>query len=375
MDFRLTKEQELMKEVVRSFTRREIESRASEIDSEGKIPDDVIRKMSGIRLLGMTISKEYGGMGATDLDCALAVEQVAYSGTGAWWLVAFTSSIPEGIEKFGSEEQKRTYLNPVCEGTMLPSIQFTESETGSDPKALTTTVLPKGDTYVIKGMKRFSTFGSREGYAVLYGKDDTGQVTAFIVPKFLPGYSVSKVFDLMGGGGIEATDVYYDEVEVPVGNMLGEKGGGFNILQRWIAIEKIQQCAACVGIAQAGLDEALRFAKTRNVRKGVQADLQGIQWLLAEMYSRLGAARCLAYRAAFLKEADSGDWMTEAAAAKVFVVPTAMEVVDLARRVHGSYGYTKEFKIERLYRAVAGASVIAVSNEINKSIVAASLIR
>jgi len=169
--------------------------------------------------------------------------------------------------------------------------------------------------------------------------------------------------------------VFLENVTVPEENLLGVKGKGLNILLYWIAYEKIQQCAACLGIAQAALDEARSYAKSRIVKGKPMAKLLSIRSMLAEMYSHLQAARWLTYRTAFLKDSDAPGWMTEAAAAKLFVVPAAMDIVEKARQIHGAYGYTKEFKIERLNRAIAGASVIAVGLEINRSIVSASLIK
>lgn len=375
MDFNLSNEQEQLIKTLKIFTEKEIEPNASEIDYKGRIPDRLIKKMSQMGLLGMTIPQEYGGPGASYLDCILTVEQLAYSATGVWWLVAFSSSIPGCIVTYGNETQKKAYLKEVCLGKLIPSIQFTEAETGSDPRGITTSIKKDGDSYLINGMKRFSTFAAREGYSILYGKDDQDQISALIVPKFIQGYSTSKNFKLMGSGGMEAADAYYDEVKVPAENILGEKGQGMSILTDWIADEKIQQCAACVGLSQAALDEATSFSKTRRTGKGFQSDLQGVRWMLAEMYASLVAARWLTRRAACLKSDNSPIWMTEAAAAKVFVVPAAIKIVELSRRIHGSYGYTKDYKIERIYRAVAGASAIAVSNEINKSIVAASLVK
>jgi alkylation response protein AidB-like acyl-CoA dehydrogenase len=173
----------------------------------------------------------------------------------------------------------------------------------------------------------------------------------------------------MGGGGIEAVDVLFENMRVPRENLLGEHGKGFDILSYWIASEKIEQRSACVGMAQAALDEAVKHARSRMVRDKPMTDMQGIQWMLAEMYPKIEAARWLTYRAAFLQDQKTRDWMTEAAAAKLFVMPATLEVVEIARRIHGAYGYSREFKIERIYRAIAGATGIATSLEINKSIV------
>jgi alkylation response protein AidB-like acyl-CoA dehydrogenase len=374
MEFDFTEEQILLRQSLREFTKREIEPLAAEIDSQGILPDDLLRKMAQIRLPGMILPPQYGGSGASSLSCVLAIEQIGYSGTGAWWLAAFTNSIPECIIRFGTDDQKKKHLRPVCEGNVYPSIQFTEENTGSDPEALITTAIPDGNHYVINGMKRFSTFGARPGYAILYAKDETDKCSAFIVEKNRKGYSTSRNYDLMGGGGIETADVFLEDLIVPEENLLGVKGDGLSILLYWVAYEKIQQCAACLGIAESALDEARKYAKSRIVRGKPMARLLSIRSMLAEMYSRLQAARWLTYRAAFLKDSDAPGWMTEAAAAKLFVVPTVMEIVEMARQIHGAYGYTKEYKIERLNRAIAGASVIAVGLEINRSIVSAPLI-
>ena len=375
MDFSLKEDQLLLQETVRKFTEREIEPIAAQIDQEERLPDDLIKKMSQMGLLGMVIPKLYGGGETDHLSVVLACERIAYSGTGVWWLVAFNNSIPETIARFGSEEIKKQYLRPLCDGAAYGSLQFTEENTGSDPTALITTAILDGESYIVNGMKRFSTFGGREGYAVLYAKDDKDQCSAFVIKKNEEGYTVTENWRLMGGGGMEAVDVYFKNMRIPEENLLGEKRKGFEVLLHWIAIEKIEQCGACVGMAQAALDEAIKYAKLRRVKEKLMSGMQGIQWMLAEMYSRVEAARWLTYRTAFLQDQEIKDWMVEAASAKLFITPTAMEAVEMARRIHGAYGYTREFKIERIYRAIAGVAAIATSLEINKSIVGGWLVR
>jgi alkylation response protein AidB-like acyl-CoA dehydrogenase len=224
-------------------------------------------------------------------------------------------------------------------------------------------------------MKRFSTFGARDGNALLWAKDETGNCTCFIVEKNAPGYSASKLWELMGGGGVEPADVYYEDYRVPKENMLGEKGKGFDVLLYWIAVEKVEGCIVAVGLAQAALDEAINYTKNRTVRGKPMSAMQGIRWMLADMYAKIEACRWLTYRTALLLEQDSPDFQTEASATKIFVQPTITEVIGTALRLHGGYGYTKDFKIERLYRAQPGNVVISVSLEINKSIVGASLVK
>lgn len=373
MDFNLSDEQEMLKKTARDFSDAEIEKIAAKMDSEGRLPDNIIKKMGGLGLFGMAVPKNYGGSGLGELSCIVACEQLAYSGTGAWWLLAFNNSIPETIAAFGDEYIKKTFLPPLCDGSAYSSIQFTEADTGSDPGSLVTRCKKEKDHYIINGAKRFSTFGAREGFCILFTKDEEEKCTAFVVPKNEVGYSVSKKWELMGSGGIETVDVFYDNYNVPKTNLLGTPGRGFDVLLSWIAIEKIQQCAACVGIAQAALDEARKFARSRLVGGKPMSSMQGIRWMLSDMQSKIEACRYYTYRAAKLKDEGNSAWANEAAAAKSFVVPATMEAVEISRRIHGAYGYTKEYKIERLYRAIAGASAIAVSLEINKSIFGASL--
>jgi alkylation response protein AidB-like acyl-CoA dehydrogenase len=375
MDFQLSEEQRAFQKAVKQFTEREIEPIAAQIDEDEHLPDGLIRKMSDLGLFGIALPKKYGGGEGSHLDAVLACEQIAYAGTGAWWLAAFHNSIPDSIAQFGSDEIKERYLRPLCDGSLYASIQFTEEDTGSNPKALLTTAVLRGDHYVINGTKRFSTFGARDGYAVLYAKDETGRCSAFVVEKNGAGYKATKRWTLMGGGGIEAVDVLFEQMKVPKEHLLGEQGKGFDILSYWIAAEKIEQCSSCVGMAQAALDEAVKYARSRMVRERPIADMQGIQWMLADMYAKMEAARWLTYRAAFLQDQKAPDWMMEAAAAKLFVMPVTLEVVETARRIHGAYGYSKEFKIERIYRAIAGATGIATSLEINKSIVGSWVVK
>ena len=213
------------------------------------------------------------------------------------------------------------------------------------------------------------------GYAVLYTKDETEACTAFVIRKKSDGYRVEKQWELMGGGGMESVDVYFENMRVNKDDMLGQKGEGFKILLYWIALEKIMQCSANVGMAQAALDEAINYANTRMSRGKPVSSMQGIRWMLADMKSKLEAARWLAYRSAFLYDQRSKVWQNEAAAAKLFVVPATMEIIETARQIHGAYGYIKDFKIERISRAAAGAASIATSLEINKSIVGGWVVR
>jgi alkylation response protein AidB-like acyl-CoA dehydrogenase len=374
MDFNYTTSQQALIKLVTDFTRREIEPVAVELDKAKTLPDIIIGKLATLGLLGMTVPAKYGGSDMDNLSCIMVLEQLAYSGTAVWWLVAFNNSIPGTIYHFGSEKQHSKYLPSFCDGSAYASIQFTEDDTGSNTTDLKTTAKLIGNNYFINGTKRFSTFGARDGFAILYAKDEERRCSSFIIKKNTIGYSITKDWELMGSGGIEAVDVSLENFKVSEEDLLGKAEEGFNILLYWIAIEKIEQSAAAVGIGQAALDEAIKYAKSRKVQGKPISQMQGIKWMLAEMEAKVVSARWMTYRAASLQDWHANNWQTEAATTKIHVVPAMAEVVEMSRRIHGAYGYTKEFKIERLYRAIAGASAIAVSLEINKSIVASALL-
>jgi alkylation response protein AidB-like acyl-CoA dehydrogenase len=355
MDFDLTEEQIMIQRAVKEFTEREIEPIAAEVDLDGEIPPDMLKKLGKAHLLGMICPKKYGGSEVGNLSCILACEQLGYAGSAIFWIAAMNNSTGETISHFGTEEMGKKYVRPICKGQVYASTAFTEAATGSDPRAISTTALPEGDYYIINGAKRFIT------------------ISAFVVEKNSEGYTTSKPWELMGVRGQGSVDIYLDDVRVPKVNLIGNKGEGFDILLRWIACEKVQQSAGSVGLAQAALDEAVKYAKERIVRERPLASMQAIQWMLAEMTSRVEAARWLTYRAAFLQ--DKGlDIQTDAAVVKLFAVPAATEVAGMSLRVHGAYGYTKEFKIERLYRAAKAAEVVATSIELQRTIIASALI-
>ncbi len=376
MDFSLNEEQKMYVREAKEFTEREIVPRIPEMEETARLPDDLLRKMGEVGYFGMTVPPEYGGSGAGSFAHLLVVEQMAYAGAPAWWAVAFNNSLPETIYRFGSETVKKKYLKESAfDGSQMFSIQFTEADTGSDPAALITTSKVNDSMVTINGMKRFSTFGARPGIATCYTKDEDGNCTCYITEKHKTGYTAPKIWQLMGGGGIEPADVYYEDYQIPVENQLGTRGKGLDCLLWWISDEKTEGCIVATALGQAALDEAVTYAKSRTVRGRPMSALQGIRWELADMYAQIEACRWLTYRAAMLGEEDDPNFMTEAAACKIFVQPVMNEVVALGLRLHGGYGYTKDFKVERLYRAQPGNVVISVSLEINKSIVGGNLVR
>ena len=374
MDFTLSGESKMIVKAARDFATREIEPIVVKIEEEDALPDDILKKFAKARMLGMMIPKEYGGIGSSALNMILILEELAKTGSAAAFQMAFSNSIAETLYYWGSEDIRRRFLPPLCDGSQFPAMAFTEPGTGSDPRAITTTATPDGDYYRISGTKRFVTMGHKPGFGIFYAKDETKRITAFIVDKSAEGYSWSKTWALMGLAGQGLVDVFLKDVKVPKENILAEKGKGFHILLRWIAGERIQQMAFIVGMGQECLNESLTFAKERMVRGRPVIAMQGFQWMLAEMHASIEACRWWTYRVAS-KQDEGGDIQVDSAALKLFVVPTIQEVARKGLQIHGSYGYCKDYKIERLYRTIAHAGITAGSIEIQKTLVGSALTR
>ena len=374
MDFTLSPESKMMVKAAADFAQQVIEPIAAKIEEEDVIPDDLLPKFASAKMLGLMVPKEYGGTETTALNMILITEELAKCGSAAYWAMAMNNSVAETIYHWGSEDQRKDFIPPLCDGSSYAAMAFTEPGTGSDPRAIMTTAVPEGDDYILNGTKRFITNGHKAGYGVFFAKDETEKVTAFVLDKRSEGYSSSKPWALMGLGGQGLVDVFLKDVRVPMANILGEKSNGFPILLRWIAGERVQQMAFMVGMGQACLEESLKYSKERVVRGKPMTAMQGFQWMLAEMHASIEACRWWTYRVAS-KWDKGGDIQVDSSALKLFVVPTIQEVARKGIQIHGSYGYCRDYKIERLYRAIAHAGVTASSTEIQKTIVALALMR
>ncbi len=374
MDFTLSGESKMMVKAARDFAEQVIEPIAAKIEEDDALPDDILQKLAKARMLGMMVPKEYGGIGSSALNTILIIEELAKTGSAALYVMAMNNTVAETIYHWGSEDLRKRFIPSLCDGSSYAAMAFTEPGTGSDPTAITTTAKPDGDYYVVNGTKRFITQGHRKGFGVFYAKDETDRVTALIVDKSSEGYTWSKPWSLMGLAGQGLVDVFLKDVKVPKENVLGEKGKGFPILLRWIAGERVEQMAFMVGMGQECLDESLKYARERMVRGRPMTAMQGFQWMLAEMHASVEACRWWTYRVAS-KQDEGGDIAVDSAALKLFIVPTIQEVARKALQIHGSYGYCKDYKIERLYRTIAHAGVTASSTELQKTIVGSTLAR
>ena len=374
MDFTLSPESKMMVKAARDFAEQVIEPIAAKIEEDDALPDDILQKLAKARMLGMMVPKEYGGIGSSALNTILIIEELAKTGSAALYVMAMNNTVAETIYHWGSEDLRKRFIPSLCDGSSYAAMAFTEPGTGSDPTAITTTAKPDGDYYRLNGTKRFITQGHRKGFGVFYAKDETERVTAFVVDKSSEGYTWSKPWSLMGLAGQGLVDVFLKDVRVPKENILGEKGKGFPILLRWIAGERVEQMAFMVGMGQECLDESLKYARERMVTGRPMTAMQGFQWMLAEMHASVEACRWWTYRVAS-KQDEGGDIAVDSAALKLFIVPTIQEVARKALQIHGSYGYCKDYKIERLYRTIAHAGVTASSTELQKTIVGSTLAR
>jgi len=374
MDFALSGESKMMVKAAKDFALKEIEPVTEKIEREDALPDDLLQKFAKARMLGMMVPREYGGIGSSALNVILVAEELAKTASAAVFVMALNNSIAETIHYWGSEDIRQRFIPSLCDGSNYASMAFTEPATGSDPTAITMTAKHEGDYFILNGTKRFITNGHKNGSGVFYAKDETGKVTAYMVEKNTDGYTWSKPWSLMGLAGQGLVDIFLKGVKVSQENILGEPGKGFHILLRWIAGERIQQMAFMTGMGQECLNQSLKFAKERMVRARPMTAMQGFQWMLAEMHASIEACRWWTYRVACMQDAGD-DFQIDSAALKLFVVPTIQEVARKALQIHGSYGYCKDYKIERLYRTIAHAGITASSTELQKTIVGSALAR
>ncbi len=374
MDFDLSDKNKEHIQRVREFIKAEIEPVTDQIVREDDIPSDLMGKIARAGMLGVAVPKIYGGIEATNLDMILIAEELGYAGTVCAWPVFMNNSVAETLNFWGPDPIRKKFIPPLCDGTSFACMGFTEPATGSDPRAIKTTAVPSDNGYIINGTKRYITNGNKKGYGLFFAKDTKKGLTAFLVDKNSAGYRTSRPWKFMGLEGMNCVDVFLKNVYVPKENIVGERGKGFAILLRWIATERIQQAAYMVGIGQAAFEESVRFAKKRIVSGRPLGHMQGFQWMLAEMKVKTDACRYLTYRAVCDQDKDRPVEVLSAEL-KIFVTQAIQEVTRMAIQIHGSYGYTRGFKVERLFRIAAHAGVTASSTEINRSIAGSNIFR
>ena len=379
MDFDLTEEQKMLQSTLRDFAEKEITPVASRIDKEGEFPAAEVQKMAGLGLFGLTIPEKYGGSGKGLVDLCLAVEELAYASAAVdnYLRVSLSLAIVP-VMLFGTEAQKKKYLPPHAGGEKMACFALTESGAGSDPSSMETTATRKKDGYIINGSKLFISIGEHAGIVVVFATVDKSLkgrgITAFVMDKNTPGLSVGKRAEEMGLRGFISTELIFEDCYVPAQNRLGKEGQGLKIALDALDISRVTVGAEAVGISRAAYEAALKYAKERRQFGQPISNFQAVQWMLADMATRIDAARLLTYRAAHLH--DTGrPFIKEAAMAKVFASETSGFVTSKALQIHGGYGYTKDYPLERYFRDAKITEIYEGTSEIMRMVIARSLLR
>jgi len=378
MDLEFSAEQEMIRKMVRDFAQKEVAPIAAEIDEQGVVPFENIRKMASLGLLGLIIPEEYDGGGADMISYVIAIEELSKACASTAIVVAVQNSlVAAGIERFGTEGQKNAYLPPLARGEKIGAFALTEPGAGCDASALLTTAVRDGDEYVINGRKHFVTNGGFADLIVLFAMTDKSQVhrgiTAFLVDKGTPGFSPGKEEHKMGIRGTNTSELIFDAVRIPATSRLGEEGQGFRIAMTVLDGGRIGVAAQAMGIAQAAYEAALEYSKQRAQFGKPICAFQAIQWMLADMATRIEAARLLVYKAALAKESGAR-FSREAAMAKVYASETATWVADRAIQIHGGYGYMKEYPVERHYRDAKITELYEGTSEVQRMVIARSIL-
>ncbi|MCG0278273.1 MAG: acyl-CoA dehydrogenase [Thermanaeromonas sp.] len=379
MDLNLTKSQRMIRQMVREFAEKEVAPGASERDSTGEFPWEIVKKMARYNMLGIPFPEEYGGAGADTLSYIITVEELARVCAATAVIVsAHTSLCAHPIYQFGTEEQKQRFLVPLAQGNRLGAFALTEPNAGTDAASIRTTATRQGDSYILNGNKIFITNGGVADIYIVLAKTDPSKgargITAFIVEKGTPGFSFGKKEDKLGIRASSTTELIFQNCRIPVENRLGEEGEGFKIAMQTLDGGRIGIAAQAVGIAQACLDACLRYAKEREQFGKPIGSFQAIQWMLADMATQVEAARLLTYRAAWLKD-NKQPFSKEAAMAKLYASEVAMQQAIKAVQIHGGYGYMKDYPVERFFRDAKITEIYEGTSEVQRMVIASHLLR
>jgi alkylation response protein AidB-like acyl-CoA dehydrogenase len=380
MNFDLTNDQKMLQDQVRKFADAELAPLASEIDQSREFPWKSIKKMADMGLLGIIVPEEYGGAGFDYISLAIAIEEISRCCASTGVIVAVNNSLVSyPIVQYGTEEQKKKYLPILCSGETIGAFGLTEPNAGSDVAALETTARLEKDHYVLNGTKRFITNGGEASVFVVFAytnKDLKHKgISAFIVDRDVPGFSVGKHEELMGIRATANCELYFEDVKVPKANLLGKEGDGFKMAMNILDVSRIDIGAQGVGIAQAALNEAIRYSKDRKAFSQPICNFEMIQSMLAEMATQIDAARLLVYRAGHCKNKGMSRFSKESAMSKYYAASVAVDVVRKSVQIHGGYGYTRDYPIERIYRDAKILELYEGTSEIQKIVIARELTR
>ncbi|MDI6741800.1 MAG: acyl-CoA dehydrogenase family protein [Smithella sp.] len=378
MAFEISSEQEMIRLMARDFAKKELEPKAAAWDRQGTFPLEAIKKMADLGLLGMMVPPELGGSGAGAVAYCLALQEIAYACASSAVTMSVANLSTEPLLKFGNKQQKEKWLTGLAEGALLGAFALTEPGAGSDPGSMTTTAVLKKDKYIINGTKVFITHGQYADIINLIAR--TGQekgtkgLSAFIVEKGTPGFKIGTKEEKLGLRASNTVELVFEDCEIPAKNLMGNPGEGFKVAMGALDSGRIGIASQSTGIARACLDEAVSYSKERRQFGKTINSFEAIQFMLADAATKIEAAYWLTLIAADRK--DRGLKFTkEASMAKLLASETANSTAYMALQVHGGYGYTKDYKVERLYRDARATTIYEGTSEIQRIVIARELIR
>ena len=377
MDFNTTDRQNLFLQMIREFAEKEVKPLAAEVDETERFPMETVEKMAKLGIMGIPVPKEYGGAGADNVLYTMAVEELSrVCATTGVIVSAHTSLCCAPILEHGTEAQKQKYLPKLASGEWIGAFGLTEPNAGTDASAQQTTAVKEGDHYVLNGSKIFITNASAANVFIVMAMTDkskgTKGISAFIVERDFPGFSIGKKEKKMGIRGSATCELIFENCIVPAENLLGAEGKGFGIAMKTLDGGRIGIASQALGIAQGAMDETVRYVKERKQFGRPLAKFQNMQFQLADMQTRIEASRLLVRKAAFRKDRKD-NYSADAAMAKLFAAETAMEMTTKAVQYHGGYGYTREYPVERMMRDAKITEIYEGTSEVQRMVISSRL--
>ncbi len=379
MNFELNETQRMIRETARQFARDELASHAESRDEKEEFPYEAVKKLGDLGFMGVMVPEQYSGAGLDTVSYSLAVEEISRVDASCGVIMSVNNSLVcYGINEFGTEKQKQTFLTPLASGKKLGAFALSEPEAGSDATNQRTMAVRDGDCYILNGIKNWITNGFNADYVLVMAATDPTKgsrgISAFVVEKGMPGFTAGKKERKLGIRSSDTVSIAFQDVRVPAANRIGEEGFGFKFAMMTLDGGRIGIASQAVGIAQASLDAAVKYSKERKAFDQPLSNLQAIQFKIADMATEVDAARLLTLQAAATK--DSGERFTkQAAMAKLFASKVAVQCALEAIQIHGGYGYIREYNVERYLRDAKITEIYEGTSEIQRIVIARSLLQ
>jgi alkylation response protein AidB-like acyl-CoA dehydrogenase len=379
MNFELNDTHKMIRETARQFAMDELAASSDERDEKEIFPTEEIKKLGELGFMGMMVPEEYGGAGLDTMSYAVAMEEISRVDASCGVIMSVNNSLVcYGLSKHGTEDQKQKFLVPLAQGKKLGAFALSEPEAGSDATNQHTTAVQEGENYLLNGIKNWITNGTTADYIIVIAQTDPSKgakgISAFVVEKGMPGFTYGKKERKLGIRSSDTVSLLFDNVKVPAANRIGEEGFGFKFAMMTLEGGRIGIAAQALGIAQASLDASVEYSKQRKAFDQPIANLQAIQFKLADMATEIEAARMLVYQAAAMK--DSGKpYGKQAAMAKLYASKVAVHSALEAIQIHGGYGYVREYKVERYLRDAKITEIYEGTSEIQRIVISRSLLK